>query len=122
MKIQESGETYLETILLLKNRLGDVRSIDIANELEYSKPSVSRAMGILKSEGYITVEPGGNIMLTESGQQRAEAIYERHCVITQYLESTLGIPTALAEHDACRIEHIISEETFQQMKRFVRGK
>lgn len=118
MKIQESGENYLETILLLHNRNGYVRSIDIANELDYSKPSVSRAMGILKNANLIMVEPGGNIVLTEEGQKRADAIYERHCFISEYLKTTLGISPEIASQDACRIEHIISEETFKKIKQF----
>lgn len=119
MKLQESGENYLETILLLRNQNGYVRSIDVANELEYSKPSISRAMGILKEAGLITIEQSGNILLTEAGTAKASAIYERHRVITQYLITTLGIDTDTAGKDACRIEHVISEESFQKMKEFV---
>lgn len=117
--MQESGENYLETILVLHNRQGYVRSIDIANELEFTKPSISRAMGILKNEGYITVEPSGNIVLTEKGYAKASAVFERHRLITQFLEITLGLEHDLAEQDACRIEHIIAEETFLRLKRYV---
>ncbi|NLJ16268.1 MAG: metal-dependent transcriptional regulator [Clostridiales bacterium] len=120
MRIQESGEDYLETILILKNRKGYVRSVDIANELGYSKPSVSRAMGILKEAGYITVESGGSICLTEKGQQKAEAVYERHLTITNYLHRVLDVPSDIAAKDACRIEHIISEETFDAIKNAVK--
>ena len=114
--MQESGENYLETILMLHQRQGYVRSIDIANELGFTKPSISRAVGILKGDGYITVEPSGNILLTEKGQAKAEAIYDRHITITAFLHKTLGIDPDTAEADACRIEHVISEATFQKMK------
>ncbi len=116
MKLQESGENYLETILILKKRLGYVRAIDVATELNFSKPSVSRAMGILKSDGYIVVEPNGNICLTEEGMKKASAVYERHVFITRYLSEILGVDPTVAENDACRIEHIISEETFSKIK------
>lgn len=116
MKIQESGENYLETILLLFKRNGSVRSIDIASELEFSKPSVSRAMGILKQSGFIIVENSGNIVLTDKGMERAEEIYERHRVLTHYLITKLGVDKQIAEKDACRIEHVISPETFEKIK------
>lgn len=119
MKLQESGENYLETILLLRQRQGHVRSIDVATELGFSKPSISRAIGILKSAGYVQVGEGGNILLTESGQQKAEAVYERHRLISRYLVLTLGVPAEIADADACRIEHIISQESFDQIKTFV---
>lgn len=119
MKLQESGENYLETILLLRQRQGHVRSIDVATELGFSKPSISRAIGILKSAGYVQVGEGGNILLTESGQQKAEAVYERHRLISRYLVLTLGVPAEIADADACRIEHIISQESFDQIKAFV---
>ena len=119
MKLQESGENYLETILLLRQRQGQVRSIDVATELGFSKPSISRAIGILKSAGYVQVGEGGNILLTESGQQKAEAVYERHRLISRYLVLTLGVPAEIADADACRIEHIISQESFDQIKAFV---
>ena len=108
MKIQESGENYLETILMLEQKNGTVRSIDIANELEFSKPSVSRAMSILRTAGYITMDKNNLILLTEEGRRRAEAIYDRHCTLTRFLEA-LGISAENAAADACRIEHIISE-------------
>ncbi|MBC2871148.1 metal-dependent transcriptional regulator [Bittarella massiliensis] len=119
MKLQESGENYLETILLLRQRQGHVRSIDVATELGFSKPSISRAIGILKSAGYVQVGEGGNILLTEAGQQKAEAVYERHRLISRYLVLTLGVPAEIANADACRIEHIISQESFDQIKAFV---
>lgn len=116
MAMHESGENYLETILMLQNKNGSVRSIDIANELEYTKPSISRAMGILRKNGYITMDDGGQILLTELGRKKAEEIYERHLLITKFLMETLGIERQLADKDACRIEHVISQETFERIK------
>ena len=115
----ESGENYLETILMLKEKQGTVRSIDIARSLNFSKPSVSRAVGILREDGYITMEPGGELELTEKGMQKAGAIYERHKLLTAFLRQVSGVPAETAEEDACRMEHIISEETFQGIKRFM---
>lgn len=118
MPIYESGEDYLETILLLHEKTGFVRSVDIACELNYSKPSISRAMNILKESGYITVQAGGQILLTEEGRKKAESIYERHVNITRFLEEVLSVSQENAEHDACKIEHIISEESYEKLKRF----
>lgn len=120
MKIQESGENYLETILMLEQKNGSVRSIDIANELEFSKPSVSRAMSILKTAGFITMDKNNQILLTPEGRQRAESVYERHCLLSRFLEEILGIDHDTASADACRIEHVISVETFQKIKEFIR--
>ena len=103
MKLQESGENYLETILILKNRLGYVRAIDVATELNFSKPSVSRALGILKNDGYITVEQSGNICLTDDGMKKASSVYDRHVTITHYLSEVLGVTPSVAEADACRM-------------------
>lgn len=119
MIIQESGENYLETILILQNKKGSVRSIDIANELDYTKASISRAMSILKKAGYITMEDGGSIHLTEQGYLRATQIYERHRLITEYLVRALQIGEEAAMADACRIEHVISEESFHKIKDWV---
>ena len=119
MVIYESGENYLETIFILREKSGTVRSIDVANELGYSKASISRAMGILKKAGYITIEDSGNILLTESGKQKATQIFHRHKIITEFLMKTLGVDKDLADKDACRIEHIISEEVFKEMKKYV---
>ncbi|MDI9493522.1 MAG: metal-dependent transcriptional regulator [Bacillota bacterium] len=116
MGIYESGENYLETILLLERRNGTVRSIDIANELDYSKPSISRAMSILKENGYIWMEKNGDIHLTEKGRARANSIYERHRLITEYLMRALDVDKETAEEDACRIEHVISETSFEKIK------
>jgi DtxR family Mn-dependent transcriptional regulator len=120
MRIQESGENYLETILKLHNRSGFVRSIDIANELEFTKPSVSRAMSILKKEEYITMERSGQILLTQKGLEKANEVYERHRIIASYLIQTLGLDEEIADKDACRIEHVISPETFEKMKAFMK--
>lgn len=111
MRIQKSAEDYLETILRLTLQNGSVRSIDIANELGFSKPSVSTAMKRLRENGYITVEPHGLIRLTEQGRAIADKIYERHILLTQYLID-LGVSADIAEQDACKIEHILSQETF----------
>lgn len=119
MRIQESGENYLETILILQGKRGSVRSIDIANELDYTKASISRAMGILRKAGYIIIDDSGNIHLTESGNQRATQIYERHRLIAEYLTKALQIEEDTAAADACRIEHVISDESFQKIKDWV---
>lgn len=116
MKIHESGENYLETILLLQRKKGSVRSIDIANELDYTKASISRAMGILKKAEYINMERSGEITLTEKGMKKASEIYERHTLITKYLMDTLSIDEEIADQDACRIEHILSNEAFEKIK------
>ena len=116
MKIQESAENYLETILVLKNKNGAVRSIDIANELGFSKPSVSVAMKNLRENGYIEVDGSGYITLLDSGRQIAEKIYERHTTISKWLVS-LGVDAKTAAEDACRIEHIISSESFEAIKK-----
>lgn len=122
MKLQESGENYLETILLLKKKRSFVRSVDVAEELGYSKPSISRAMGLLREAGLITIGEGGNIEFTETGLQRAEGVYERHTAITRFLMDTLGVSEEMAEENACRIEHIISQELFEQISAYVTKK
>ena len=116
----ESGENYLETILILKEKQGIVRSIDIARALNFSKPSVSRAMGILRENGYIVMEPGGEIELTEKGQKKADGIYERHKLLTEFLHRVSGVDPRVAEEDACKMEHIISDATFQGIKEFMK--
>lgn len=116
MKLQESGENYLETILILEKRNGAVRSIDVANELNFSKASISRAMGILKNAELIIIEKNGQIKLTEAGYKKATEIFERHCLIKEFLMMTLNIDEELADKDACRIEHVISPETFDRIK------
>ncbi len=119
-KSEESVEDYLETILVLSKQLPVVRSIDIANELEYSKPSVSVAMKNLRGKGYITVSSEGYIVLTEEGKKLASDTYERHTLISQWLVE-LGVSPETASADACRIEHDLSQESFDALKRHLRG-
>lgn len=119
MNMHESGENYLETILMLHNKSGFVRSIDVANELEYAKASISRAMSILKENGYISVEQSGQILLTDKGLSKANEVYERHRLITEFLIKTLEVNEDIADKDACRIEHVISQETFDKIKAFI---
>jgi len=111
LQIHESSENYLETILILQNRLGVVRSIDIASELEYSKPSISIAMKKLRTNGYIDVDADGHITLLDAGREIAEKMYKRHTFLTNWLIG-LGVSEAVAAEDACKIEHVISSETF----------
>jgi Mn-dependent DtxR family transcriptional regulator len=118
MPIQESGEMYLETILVLTRKNNFVRSIDICEYMGYSKPSVSRAIGILREAEYITVDKNGHIELTDSGRAVAEKIYERHTIFTRFL-TILGVDPDVASEDACKIEHTISDESFDAIKRFV---
>lgn len=115
MKIHESAENYLETILILQKRNGNVRSVDIATELNYSKPSISNAMKQLSSNGYIKMDQNRMIILTDEGKNIAEKIYERHQLISEFLVM-LGVEQKTAVEDACRIEHVISEETFTKFK------
>ena len=118
MEIHESEEMYLETILRLHKRSANVRSIDVASELNYSRPSVSKAVGLLKQKGYITVDQdGGAIHLTLEGKAKAEKVFERHQVITNLLMRT-GVPAEIAEDNACRIEHVISDDCFEYLKKF----
>ena len=117
MHIQESGEMYLETIHVLYKKNGHVRSVDISEYMGYSKPSVSRAVGLLKSGGYITVEQDGSILLTDLGHETANKIYERHTVLTRFLVS-LGVSPETAAEDACKLEHAISDESLAAIKAF----
>ena len=118
MKYRESEEMYLETILLLKKKKACVHSVDIANELEYSRPSVSRAVGLLQKSGYITMAQSGEIELTDVGYLKAIDIYERHRLITEAL-IVMGAEETVAEENACRIEHVISEELMETLKKFL---
>ena len=118
MSIQESGEMYIETIYVLTKTNNRVRSIDVCERMGYSKPSVSRAIGILKRDGYITVDENGYIALTENGICAAERIYERHTILTQFLEA-LGVSHETASSDACKMEHTISDESFDAIKKSV---
>ena len=115
MALMESGEMYLETILVLLKKLPQVRSIDVADEMNYSKPSVSRAMGILRSGGSIEVDRTGYITLTQLGKELAEKIYDRHETLSKALVK-IGVSEKTAAEDACRVEHYISEETFRAIK------
>ena len=118
MKIHESAENYLETIYMLKSKKGNVRSIDIVNELEFTKPSVSFAIKNLRENGYITMDAECLIALTEKGTEVAEKMYERHTVISSWLIK-IGVSEEAAVEDACRIEHVISEESFEAIKKYV---
>ena len=115
MKIQESGEMYLETILILSQK-GSVRSIDVCEEMGFSKPSVSRAVGLLRSGGYINVDKDGYITLTEVGAELANKIYDRHNILTKFLIS-IGVDEATASGDACKMEHVMSDETLEAIKK-----
>ena len=119
MNLMESGEMYLETILQLQQRQGNVRSVDISEYMGYSKPSISRAVGLLKNGGYINVDSDGLITLTDSGLEIAQKIYERHTVLTQLL-IRLGVSPETAAADACKIEHNRSDETFEALKNHAR--
>lgn len=116
MALQESGQMYLESILVLSKEGKAVRSIDVSEYMGFSKPSVSRAIGLLKSGGYVTMEEDGHLKLTDVGRSVAENIYEKHTVLTRFLVG-LGVSEETAAEDACRMEHIISDEAFQAIKR-----
>ena len=117
MRLQESGEMYLETILILSQRLEHVRSLDVAEYMGFSKPSVSRAVGLLKSAGYVLMDPAGYLTLTDSGRAIAEKIYERHITLSQLFIS-IGVDEKTALEDACKVEHYISDTTFEKIKAF----
>lgn len=118
--MQESSEHYLETILLLKRDLGKVRAIDIAKVLNYSKPSVSRAISILKDEGMIEVEESGEINFTQEGKDAADQLLDKHETLTTFLMMTADVSQEIAESDACRMEHYISKETYQGIQQFIK--
>jgi Mn-dependent DtxR family transcriptional regulator len=118
MKLHESGENYLEAILVLEKRNGIARSVDVANELNFSKPSVSRAVSVLKDAGYVTIGNINQLLLTEKGREVAEKIFERHCLIKEFLLS-IGVSEEAAEDDACKIEHAVSDETFECLKTLI---
>ena len=121
MKLHTAGEDYLEAVLILQKKLGMVRSVDVANELSFTKASVSRAMSILRKAGLIVMEKNGNIVLTESGFAKASAVYERHTVLTEFFRKALDVNPETAAQDACRIEHIISQESFEKIKEYVKS-
>lgn len=117
----ESGEDYLESILMIQNKQNYVRSIDVAHKLNVSKPSVSRAMGILKDEGYITFNEAMHICLTEKGLKKATEIYERHEILTKFLMKIANVPEEQAEKNACRMEHVIDTDIFKGIQEFVKN-
>ncbi len=117
MHLQESGEMYLETILILSNTKSFVRAIDVGEYMGFSKPSVSRAIGLLRNGGFVTVGDGGGISLTDEGREIAEKIYERHQYLTRVL-TDIGVDPDVAAEDACRIEHVISDESFRAIKQY----
>ena len=119
MSVHESGEMYLEAILVLKERSDFVRAVDVGEYLGYSKPSVSRGLSILKKGGYITVDPDGDLNLTDSGREIAEKIYERHTFLSKLLMAA-GVPEEIAVADACKLEHSISDVSFEALKKYVR--
>ena len=118
MHIQESGEMYLETILILSKKLPHVRSIDVGEYMGFSKPSVSRAVGLLKTGGYITVDEDGYLSLTDLGLELATKIYERHKILTSFLTS-IGVDEDTASQDACKIEHVLSDESLEAIKKHI---
>ena len=120
LKIQESAENYLEAILVLKKEKSQIRSIDIVRHLEFTKPSVSRAVNLLKTNGYITIDKEGWIELTDTGMEIAQKVYERHSFVSAWL-TAIGVPAEVAAEDACRIEHALSDITFEKVKEFVRN-
>ena len=115
MKIHASGEDYLEAILILQKKTGMVRSVDLARHMDFSKPSISHAVSVLKDGGFLTVDGEGYLHLTETGREVALKIYERHCVLTSGLIN-LGVDPEQAEQDACRMEHVVSDESFQKLR------
>ena len=119
MRLQESGEMYLETILILSQKLDHVRSLDVAEYMGFSKPSVSRAVGLLKNAGYILMDATGYLTLTESGRAIAEKIYERHNTLSRFLMA-IGVDEKTALEDACKVEHYISDATFDRIKAFAK--
>ena len=121
MALQESGEMYLESIYVLSKKSGGVHAIDVCEQMGYSKPSVSRAMSILKREGYITVDADSHIHLTDAGLSVAKSIFDRHTVLTDFLTG-LGVDSAVAAQDACKIEHVISDESLEAIKVYMSKK
>ena len=120
MQLKESGEMYLETIYVLSKKNHFVRAIDVGEYMGYSKPSVSRAMGLLKEGGYVTSDKEGHLNLTDLGTEVAEKTYDRHTTLSAYFEK-LGVSKEVATADACKIEHVISDETFEAIKNHARG-
>ena len=121
MHLQESGEMYLETILILTQKSKNVRSIDVCEHMGFSKPSVSRAIGLLKNGGYVEVDPDDYLSLTEHGREVAIKVYDRHKVLTEFLVS-LGVDDEIASSDACKIEHDISDESLDAIRNFIQNR
>lgn len=121
MNLQESGEMYLESVYVLSQKIGNVRSLDVAEYMGFSKPSVSRAVGLLKEGGYLVSDSNGYLVLTALGEERARKIYERHTILSEVLVA-IGVDPKIAAEDACRVEHVISDETFDAVKRHVEMK
>ena len=121
MRLQESGEMYLETILILSQKLDHVRSLDVAEHMGFSKPSISRAVGLLKNAGYVLMDPTGYLTLTETGRAIAEKIYERHNTLSRFFMA-IGVDEKTALEDACKVEHYISDTTFERIKAFARDR
>lgn len=119
-EIRESGEDYLEAMLQLENEYKEIRSVDVANRMNVSRPSVNKAVTVLKEAGMVSQEPYGNIHLTEEGRSRAKAVYKRHATLQKFLADVLNVEPDIAEKDACRMEHIISEETFQSIRKMLK--
>ena len=117
MRLQESGEMYLETILILSQKKSFVRAIDVGEYMGYSKPSVSRAIGLLRNGGFVEVGDGGGLSLTDAGREIAEKIYERHRLLTKML-TEMGVDEETASDDACRMEHVVSDRSFEAIKRY----
>lgn len=121
MRLQESGEMYIETIYVLSKKRSFVRAIDVSEYMGYSKPSVSRAIGLLKKGGFVTVNDDGHLSLTESGLEVAEKLYERHTLLSGFLMA-IGVDEQTATDDACKIEHVISDKTFEAIKNYAKEK
>ena len=121
MRLQESGEMYLETILILSHKLDHVRSLDVAEHMGFSKPSISRAVGLLKNAGYVLMDPTGYLILTDSGRAIAEKIYERHNTLSRFFMA-IGVDEKTALEDACKVEHYISDATFERIKAFAQDR
>lgn len=121
LNLQESGEMYLESVYVLSQKIGNVRSLDVAEYMGFSKPSVSRAVGLLKEGGYLVSDSNGYLVLTALGEERARKIYERHTILSEVLVA-IGVDPKIAAEDACRVEHVISDETFDAVKRHVEMK
>lgn len=120
MNLKESGEDYLEAVLILEQQNGIVRSIDVAAFLKVSKPSVSRAMGVLKEHGYINQETYGDILLTDMGREKAKEVFNRHKALAAFFKDVIGVSSDIAQKDACRVEHVLSQETMEKILEYMK--